>query len=121
MCAVCKGRHLGAVLDPFHPQQPNLDALCKPRVGKEREQEDRPIHRGQVGEAQRRSQRRIRQPRSEDHDGQCSDQQWPACAALEEGDLIRANDMNDESLRHDGLNEPARLKQWGAGWIPALE
>jgi len=29
--------------------------------------------------------------------------------------------MNDESLRHDGLNKPARLKQRSAGWIPAFE
>ena len=29
--------------------------------------------------------------------------------------------MDNESLGHDGLNEPARLKQRSAGWIPALE
>jgi len=45
----------------------------------------------------------------------------PACTALEEGDLICANDMNDESLRHDGLNKPARLKQRSAGRIPTFE
>jgi len=37
------------------------------------------------------------------------------------GILFRANDMNNERLHHDGLNEPAGLKERGAGWIPALE
>ena len=62
------------VLDPFHPQQPNLDALRKARVGKERQQEDWPIRPGEVGQAQRGSQRRIGQPRTEGHYRECGDQ-----------------------------------------------
>ena len=111
----------GGDLYPFQPQQPDLDPLRKAHIGKQRKQEDRPVHPWQVGQAQRRGQRRIRQPCSEGHDGECSDQQRPACTALEERDLIGANDMNNERLRHDGLNEPSRLKYRGAGWIPAIE
>ena len=39
--------------------------------------------------------------------------------ALQEGNLIGANDVDDERLRHQGLDEPAGLEQRTRGTGPS--
>jgi len=99
-------------------QQPNLDALRKARVGEERKQEDRPIHRG----------RWVRP--SDEANGEYGSHapKHDVNVVINNGQLarsgrkefIRTNDMNDESLRHDGLNNsPSETAD--AGWIQHLK
>src|SRR5579871_4467310 len=40
---------------------------------------------------------------------------------MKERNLIGANHVNDERLRHQRLDEPTGLKQRSTGWVPAVE
>jgi len=56
-----------AGLDPSPSQKPHFDDLRKAHVPEQREHQDWPVHPRQVREAQRRCQRRIRQPNPKSH------------------------------------------------------
>jgi hypothetical protein len=40
---------------------------------------------------------------------------------LQKRDLVGANDVNNERLRHQRLDEPAGLKERRARWVPTME
>jgi len=71
-----------AGLDPLLSQQPHLDDLRKAHVAKQREHQDWPVHPRKMSEAQRRSQRGIRQPNPKSHDGYRCDRQRQTRSAL---------------------------------------
>lgn len=56
------------------------------------------------------------------HDGHRGHGELPTRAALDEGDIVRADDMHDQRLGDQRLDEPAGLKKRGArGSDAALE
>jgi len=71
---------------------------------------DRPVQVRQVREAQCRRQGGIRQPHTECHDGQCCESERQTRPALQERNLIGANDVDYKGLGHQGFDEPARLE-----------
>ena len=89
----------------------DLDALGQEDVAEERQYDQRPVERGQRRETQPARNGRKRQPGAERHDDGGGDRQRPTGPALQEGDAVGANDVNDERLRQQRLDEPAGLEE----------
>ena len=100
----------GRALDPVSTQQPYFNDLRQAHVAEQREHKNWPVKPWQVREAQGRGQRGIRQPHAQSHDCCCCGRQRPTRTALQEGDFIGTNDVDDERLRHQRLDEPSGLK-----------
>jgi hypothetical protein len=85
-------------LDPRFADQPRLHDLGEHYVAKDREQKDRPIQQRQLRETELRGHRRKWKPYCDAHDNDGGDCELPARTALDEGQLLGGNDMNDQCL-----------------------
>ena len=92
---------------------PGLDDLRQGDVAKQRQRQERPELPRQRHESQRPGQRRKRQLRADAHDENGRHRQLPARARLDERNQVRADDVDDERLRHDGFDKPAGVEQRG--------
>ncbi len=114
--------------DPSDSQEPRLDSLRQRGVAHDREPEQRPVQRRQPREPEVLPHGREWEGDADGHDHRRHDHQGPRGAALEERDLVRADDVDDQRLREQALDEPARLKQAGTpprrlrrAGVPAVE
>ena len=105
---------IGMSQPPF-AHEPDLHDMGQHRIGEQDQRDQRPIERGQRNEAERGAEPAVGQPDSHHADDQRGRQQRRAGAALDEGDLAGADDVDDQRLGQQGFDEPAGLEQGRIG------
>ena len=115
-------------LNPDHASQPHLHPLREDEVSQQRDSQEWPIEPRERGESEIFTQRSEGDGAANRHDGPRHGHQGPRREALEKGDLVGANDVDDECLGQQALDKPAGLKQAGtaggslrSGDIPAIK
>lgn len=113
----------------LHASQPRVEAFDIPvlyglrqhAVGRQRGRQPREVAPRQRHQPDRRPERREGDRDAEGHDREGHRHHGPRSAALDEGDLARADHVYDERLRQQPLDEPPRLEERLHLRRPALE
>ena len=99
--------------------EPGLHHLGQQRIAQQHDGQIQPEQRRERDEPKCVRQRRNRQPGAGRYDNYGSKDERPTGPALDERDLVGANDMDDQRLGEERLHKPAGVEQGRV--VPAVE
>lgn len=95
------------------PDEPGFDRLRQSQITADDARDNGPEGPGQGGKAKAVRKIRRRQSNARRTNSNRRQNQRPACAALNERNLVRADNVNDQGLRQNRLDEPCGLEHRG--------